>query len=181
MIKYACLSTYMDDDQPPHMQPTEQEHQVSTNLSQKIITRSLNTHGLVTGSLHSEAPDVCNFLDPKQVDICVLHGESRASPETFRNQNNIYVLCKKHGTTWGIAICEDQLPRANISVWIFDFHRPCVSSLHLRHWVTRRTLQTPGTAEEHKRQETPTINPIGPTNKPHRPSTKHGVCVVTKE
>ena len=39
--------------------------------------------------------------------------------------------------------------------------------------VTRRKLQTPGNAEEHKRQETPTINPIGPTNKPHRPSTKH--------
>ena len=27
------------------------------------------------------------------------------------------------------------------------------------HCVTRRKLQTPGTAEEHKRQETPTINP----------------------
>ena len=39
--------------------------------------------------------------------------------------------------------------------------------------VTRRKLQTPGNAEEHKRQETPTINPIGPTDKPHRPSTKH--------
>ena len=39
--------------------------------------------------------------------------------------------------------------------------------------VTRRKLQTPGNAEEHKRQETPTTNPIGPTNKPHRPSTKH--------
>ena len=38
--------------------------------------------------------------------------------------------------------------------------------------VTRRKLQTPGNAEEHKRQETPTINPIGPTDKPHRPSTK---------
>ena len=34
--------------------------------------------------------------------------------------------------------------------------------------VTRRKLQTPGNAEEHKRQEAPTINPIGPTNKPHR-------------
>ena len=41
------------------------------------------------------------------------------------------------------------------------------------HGVTRRKLQTPGNAEEHKRQETPTINPIGPTDKPHRPSTKH--------
>ena len=40
-------------------------------------------------------------------------------------------------------------------------------------FVTRRKLQTPGNAEEHKRQETPTINPIGPTDKPHRPSTKH--------
>ena len=39
--------------------------------------------------------------------------------------------------------------------------------------VTRRKLQTPGNAEEYKRQETPTINPIGPTDKPHRPSTKH--------
>ena len=39
--------------------------------------------------------------------------------------------------------------------------------------VTRRKLQTPGNAEEHKRQETPTINPVGPTDKPHRPSTKH--------
>ena len=29
--------------------------------------------------------------------------------------------------------------------------------------ATRRKLQTPGNAEEHKRQETPTINPIGPT------------------
>ena len=37
--------------------------------------------------------------------------------------------------------------------------------------VTRRKLQTPGIAEEHKRQETPTINPIGPTDTPHRPST----------
>ena len=27
-------------------------------------------------------------------------------------------------------------------------------------WVTRRKLQTPGTAEEHKRHETPTIKPI---------------------
>ena len=43
--------------------------------------------------------------------------------------------------------------------------------------VTRRKLQTPGTAEEHNRQETPTINPnhqprpsIDTT---HRPSTKH--------
>ena len=33
--------------------------------------------------------------------------------------------------------------------------------------VTRRKLRTPGNAEEHKRQETPTINPIGPTDKPH--------------
>ena len=39
--------------------------------------------------------------------------------------------------------------------------------------VTRRKLQTPGTAEEHKRQETPTVNPIDPTDTPHRPSTKH--------
>ena len=42
--------------------------------------------------------------------------------------------------------------------------------------VTRRKLQTPGNAEEHqKKQETPTINPIGPTDltKPHRPRTKH--------
>ena len=40
--------------------------------------------------------------------------------------------------------------------------------------VTRRKLQTPGNAEEHKKkQETPTINPIGPTAKPHRPRTKH--------
>ena len=39
--------------------------------------------------------------------------------------------------------------------------------------VTRRKLQTPDNAEEHNRQETPTINPIGPTDKPHRPSTKH--------
>ena len=39
--------------------------------------------------------------------------------------------------------------------------------------VTWRKLQTPGNAEEHKRQETPTINPIGPTDKPHRLSTKH--------
>ena len=39
------------------------------------------------------------------------------------------------------------------------------------HSVTRRKLQTPGIAEEHKRQETPTINPIGPTDTPHRPST----------
>ena len=30
--------------------------------------------------------------------------------------------------------------------------------------VTRRKLQTPGTAEEHKRQEAPTINPIDPTD-----------------
>ena len=41
------------------------------------------------------------------------------------------------------------------------------------HRVTRRKLQTPGIAEEHKRQETPTINPIGPTDTPHRQSTKH--------
>ena len=39
--------------------------------------------------------------------------------------------------------------------------------------VTRRKLETPGNAEEHTRQETPTINPIGPTDKLHRPSTKH--------
>ena len=39
--------------------------------------------------------------------------------------------------------------------------------------VTRRKLQTPGNAEEHKKQETPTVNPIGPTDKPHRPRTKH--------
>ena len=39
--------------------------------------------------------------------------------------------------------------------------------------VTQRKLQTPGNAKEHKRQETPTINPIGPTNKTHRTSTKH--------
>ena len=32
--------------------------------------------------------------------------------------------------------------------------------------VTRRKLQTPGNAEEHRRHETPTINPIGPTDKP---------------
>ena len=37
----------------------------------------------------------------------------------------------------------------------------------------RRKLQTPGNAVEHKKQETPTINPIGPTDKPHRPSTEH--------
>ena len=36
-----------------------------------------------------------------------------------------------------------------------------------------RKLQTPGIAEEHKRQEIPTIIPIGPTDKGHRPSTKH--------
>ena len=39
--------------------------------------------------------------------------------------------------------------------------------------VTRRKLQTPGIAEEHKRQETPTINPIGTTDTPHTPSNKH--------
>ena len=39
--------------------------------------------------------------------------------------------------------------------------------------VTRRKLQTPGNAEEHKRQETPTISPISPNDKPHRQSTKH--------
>ena len=39
--------------------------------------------------------------------------------------------------------------------------------------VARRKLQTPGIAEVHKTQETPTINPIGPTDTPHRPSTKH--------
>ena len=61
--KFACLNT--DDDQPPHMQPTEQQHQVSTNLSQKITIGSLNTHGLVTGSLQSKAHDVCNFLVSK--------------------------------------------------------------------------------------------------------------------
>ena len=55
-----------------------------------------------------------------------------------------------------------------------------VAHLFARHFhlaemarVTRRKLQTPGTAEEHKRQETPTINPIDPTDTPHRPSTKH--------
>ena len=43
-----------------------------------------------------------------------------------------------------------------------------------RRCVTRRKLQTPGTAEEHKKNPgTPTINPIGPTDKPHRPRTKH--------
>ena len=45
--------------------------------------------------------------------------------------------------------------------------------VHDANCVTRRKLQTPGNAEEHKRQETPTINPIGPTDKPHRPSTRH--------
>ena len=47
--------------------------------------------------------------------------------------------------------------------------------LVVRECVTRRKLQTPGNAEEHKKkkQETPTINPIGPTDKPHRPRTKH--------
>ena len=48
---------------------------------------------------------------------------------------------------------------------------PCVTRSCLL--VTRRKLQTPGNAEEHKRQETPTINPIGPTEKPRRLSTKH--------
>ena len=51
--------------------------------------------------------------------------------------------------------------------------------------VTRRKLQTPGNAEEHNRQETPTINPTGqyptgPTDKPHRPNTKHYVDKVSE-
>ena len=45
--------------------------------------------------------------------------------------------------------------------------------------VTQRKLQTPGNAEEHKKQEIPTINPIGPTDKPHRPSTKPVMSVTT--
>ena len=56
-----------------------------------------------------------------------------------------------------------------------DFMDPqswCINSLR-ELCVTRRKLQTPGNGEEHKRQGTPTINPIGPTNKQHRPSTKH--------
>ena len=70
--KFACLST--DDDQPPDMQPTEQQHQVSTNLSQKITIGSLNIRRLVTGSLQSKAHDVCKFLVSKQVDICAVQG-----------------------------------------------------------------------------------------------------------
>ena len=36
---------------------------------------------------------------------------------------------------------------------------PYIFAAHGTGGVTRRKLQTPGTAEEHKRQETPTINP----------------------
>ena len=46
-------------------------------------------------------------------------------------------------------------------------------SVGIQMCVTRRKLQTRGNAEEHKKQEAPTINPIGPTDRPHRPSTKH--------
>ena len=44
--------------------------------------------------------------------------------------------------------------------------------------VTQRKLQTPGTAEEHKRQETPTTNAIDrqPTNLTDQaPSTSSGI------
>ena len=34
-----------------------------------------------------------------------------------------------------------------------------------------KRLATPRNTK--KKQETPTINPIGPTDKPHRPRTKH--------
>ena len=39
-------------------------------------------------------------------------------------------------------------------------HACCLAVKLCRVTVTRRKLKTPGTAEEHKRQETPTINPI---------------------
>ena len=40
-------------------------------------------------------------------------------------------------------------------------------------FIEQKCYTEPGNAEEHKKQETPTINPISPTDKPHRPSTKH--------
>ena len=59
---------------PPRMQSTdlEQQHQVSTNLSQKITIGSLSIRDLVTSSLQSKGHDVCNFLVSKQVDICAV-------------------------------------------------------------------------------------------------------------
>ena len=39
------------------------------------------------------------------------------------------------------------------------------------HGETSKRLATPRNTK--KKQETPTINPIGPTDKPHRPRTKH--------
>ena len=57
-------------------------------------------------------------------------------------------------------------------------HSPAFTAAS-RMCVTRRKLQTPGIAEEHKIQETPTINPIGPTDTHHRPSTAKGcVCFL---
>lgn len=66
MNKFACLST--NDDQAPHMQATDQQHQLNANLSQGLTIDSVNTCGLITGSLKSKAHDVCNFMS-KQVDI----------------------------------------------------------------------------------------------------------------
>ena len=67
-----------------------------------------------------------------------------------------------------------QFLRARLAfLWAAARIRSSCNAVYVRTGVTRRKLQTPGNAEEHKRQETPTINYIGPTDKPHRPSTKH--------
>ena len=73
------------------------------------------------------------------------------------------------------AACKGQ----NVAASYALRRNPCMTAFVFV--TTWRKLQTPGNAEEHKKQETHTINPIGPTDKPHRPSTKHyRLCVVSR-
>ena len=119
------------------------------------IRNHINTDGPALLILHINRLPVC-------LQSCDVTRRKQHQPGITPNDNTAHVVsCWRRRST--------SPPAAGACMCPHYTYTSVVTSMS----VTRRKLQTPGTAEEHKRQETPTINPIDPTDKPHRPSTKH--------
>ena len=94
----------------------------------------------------------------------VLHGESskRLAPprntEDRKHLSSTQSTVNRHNSqTKHQALSKGQPGRRKTPITTAAVHASAQ-----QHGVTRRKLQTPGNAEEHKRQEIPKINPIGP-------------------
>ena len=93
----------------------------------------------------------------------MLHGESNTSQASPRM--TIQRMCQpqeavQYCVIWARCIVP-RLPRESTLTH---------GTLEALHGESSKRLATPRNT---KQQETPTNNPIGPTDKPHRPNTKH--------